>query len=52
MSSRSRSPMNPADTNYYYYVLNPETKQHEYSRTYAEHDALVQRYQMTEAMLR
>ena len=37
--------MNPADTNYYYYVLNPETKQHEYSRTYAEHDALVQRYQ-------
>ena len=38
--------MNPADTNYYYYVLNPETKQHEYSRTYAEHDALVQRYAM------
>ncbi len=37
--------MNPADTNYYYYVLNPETKQHEYSRTYAEHEALVQRYQ-------
>ena len=37
--------MNPADTSYYYYVLNPETKQHEYSRTYAEHEALVQRYQ-------
>lgn len=36
--------MNPDSTNYYYYVLNPETKQHEYSRTYAEHDALVQRY--------
>lgn len=37
--------MNPASTNYYYYVLNPETRQHEYTRTYAEHDALVQRYQ-------
>ena len=37
--------MNPADTNYYFYVLNPETKQHEYTRTYAEHEALVQRYQ-------
>ena len=36
--------MNPDSTNYYYYVLNPETKQHEYSRTYAEHNALVQRY--------
>ena len=36
--------MNPADTSYYYYVLNPETKQHEYSRTFAEHNALVQRY--------
>ena len=31
--------MNPADTSYYYYVLNPETKQHEYSRTLAEHQA-------------
>ena len=36
--------MNPAETNYYFYVLNPETKQHEYTRTFAEHDALVQRY--------
>lgn len=36
--------MNPAETNYYYYVLNPETKQHEYTRTFAEHNALVQRY--------
>ena len=39
--------MNPDSTNYYFYVLNPETKQHEYSRTYAEHDALVQRYQQS-----
>ena len=37
--------MNPEDTKYYFYVLNPETKRHEFSRTYAEHDALVQRYQ-------
>ncbi len=37
--------MNPESTNYYFYVLNPETKRHEFTRTYAEHDALVQRYQ-------
>jgi len=37
--------MEPASTNYYFYVLNPETKEHEYTRTYAEHQALTQRYQ-------
>ena len=36
--------MEPESTNYYYYVLNPETKEHEYSRTYAEHQTLVDRY--------
>ena len=36
--------MNPDDTNYFFYVLNPETKRHEFSRTYAEHEALVNRY--------
>ena len=36
--------MEPASTGYYYYVLNPETWQHEYSRTYAEHQALVSRF--------
>ena len=36
--------MEPDNTNYYYYVLNPETGQHEYSRTYAEHQALLSRY--------
>ena len=36
--------MNPEETRYYYYVLNPETKEHEYSRTYAEHQKLVDRY--------
>lgn len=37
--------MEPESTNYYFYVLNPETGKHEFTRTYAEHDALVQRYQ-------
>ena len=36
--------MEPASTKYYYYVLNPETWQHEYSRTYAEHQALLSRF--------
>ena len=36
--------MEPANTGYYYYVLNPETWQHEYSRTYAEHQALLAQY--------
>ena len=36
--------MEPASTGYYYYVLNPETWQHEYSRTYAEHQALLSRF--------
>ena len=36
--------MNPEDTSYFYYVLNPETKQHEYSRTYAEHQALLDQF--------
>ena len=40
--------MNPENTNYYFYVLNPETKRHEYTRTYAEHQALVERYQGNE----
>ena len=36
--------MNPESTKYYYYVLNPETNRHEFSRTYKEHEALVARY--------
>lgn len=36
--------MNPESTNYYYYVLNPENKQHDFSRTLAEHQAKVARY--------
>ena len=36
--------MNPESSRYYFYVLNPETKRHEFTRTYAEHQTLVNRY--------
>ncbi len=36
--------MNPESTKYYYYVLNPDTGEHEFSRTYADHQKLVQKY--------
>ena len=36
--------MEPGSSKYYYYVLNPETGKHEYSRTYAEHQTLISRY--------
>lgn len=36
--------MNPNDTGYFYYVLNPETGKHDFSRTLAEHQAKVEQY--------
>ena len=33
--------MNPENTGYYYYVLNPNTSKHEFSKTYREHQAKV-----------
>ncbi len=36
--------MHPDSTNYYYYVLNPETNRHEYSKTYDAHRLLVEKY--------
>ena len=36
--------MNPGSSNYYYYALNPATGRHEYSRTYAGHQALLAQY--------
>lgn len=36
--------MNPNSTRYYYYVLNPETGRHDFSRSYAEHEAKVAQY--------
>ncbi|MBO5128973.1 MAG: endolytic transglycosylase MltG [Oscillospiraceae bacterium] len=32
------------DTSYYYYVLNPEVGEHDFSKTYEEHDKKVQKY--------
>ena len=34
----------PKTTKYYYYVLNPETGNHEFTKTYAEHQKLVNKY--------
>ena len=36
--------LDPADTNYYYYLLNPSTGVHTFSKTAAEHDALKVKY--------
>ena len=36
--------MEPGSSGNYYYALNPETKQHEYSRTLAEHQAKLDRF--------
>ena len=36
--------LEPENTKYYYYVLNPETGKHEYSNTYAQHQTLVNKY--------
>jgi len=36
--------MNAEETDYYYYVLNPETNRHEYSTNYEEHRKLVDKY--------
>lgn len=36
--------LEPADTGYYYYLLNPSTGMHTFSKTAAEHDALKVKY--------
>ena len=36
-----KAALNPADTDYYYYALNPETGAHHFSTTLAEHDAFL-----------
>ena len=40
--------MNPEETSYYFYVLNPETNRHDFSRTFAEHQAKVDQYKTNE----
>lgn len=39
-----RAALNPVDTNYYYYVLNPETRLHDFSVTLEEHEKKVEKY--------
>ncbi len=36
--------LDPSDTKYYYYVLDPETGNHDFSSTYEEHQAKVDKY--------
>ena len=36
--------MNPKETGYYYYVLNPGTKKHEFTSNYDAHVNLVNKY--------
>lgn len=36
--------LKPADTKYYYYVLNPDTEKHVFSKTLEEHEKLVEKY--------
>ncbi len=36
--------LEPQQTSYYFYVLNPETGEHDYSKTLAEHQAKVDKY--------
>ena len=36
--------MNPESTKFYFYVLNPETMRHDFSRTYDEHQRKVNKY--------
>ena len=42
--SSIQAALDPADTNYYYYLLNPATGTHTFSKTAAEHDALKVKY--------
>ena len=36
--------LKPANTKYYYYVLNPDTEMHTFSKTLEEHEKLVEKY--------
>ncbi|MBO7252984.1 MAG: endolytic transglycosylase MltG [Oscillospiraceae bacterium] len=36
--------LNPENTNYYFYVLNPATGMHQFSKTQAEHDAWIDEF--------
>lgn len=40
--------LDPLDTDYYYYVLNPETRLHQFSKTYEEHQKWVEQFRTVE----
>lgn len=40
--------LSPLDTDYYYYVLNPETRLHQFSKTYEEHQKWVEQFRTVE----
>ncbi len=42
--SSLKAALSPANTEYYYYVLNPETGLHTFSKTYEEHQELIDKY--------
>jgi UPF0755 protein len=39
-----KAALNPASTNYYFYVLNPETDMHQFSKTLQEHEEWVEKF--------
>lgn len=43
-----KAALNPENTDFYYYVLNPETGTHEFTKTYEEHQALVEKFKNAE----
>ena len=42
--SSLKAALNPADHDYYYYVLNPSTGMHQFSRTRVEHEAWIDEF--------
>ena len=39
-----KAALNPANTEYYYYVLNPATGTHQFSKTLEEHEGYVAQF--------
>ena len=40
--------LNFLDTDYYYYILNPSTGEHQFSRTYEEHQQWIEKFREME----
>ena len=39
-----KAALNPQSTDYYYYVLNPETNVHQFSKTREEHEKWIEKF--------